>query len=272
MKASVLILGLSLIAGVAYGQSVVVKRSVQDGASTPYDNDYSRSSQVTVMGKIIGIGVSRPTPQMSNNVRFIVQTSGKKHTTYLVEVGPQWFVRSQTAHPKLGQWVRVTGSKISDHGETKILAMQVQLHNHDVLALRRITGIPYWVDLTPPATQDTVAPDAYTTEKTRLAAVGTILAVKTFTINGVQYSGYVVQTSTGPANVIVAPTAYTAPVQTFGLGDNVQVYSPGYYSPVVVLGGNAGRNPYIVSSAMYGGNGTAFIGPGVSYFPGYVPW
>src|ERR1700722_7078689 len=109
MRVSVWLLGLALAAG-APGQSVVVRDTKQAGASTPYDASYSRSSQVTITGKVIGIGVSKPNPAMSNNVRYVVQTLGKKPSTFLVEAGPQWYVNSQKAHPKLGQWIRVTGS------------------------------------------------------------------------------------------------------------------------------------------------------------------
>jgi hypothetical protein len=274
MRAAIYILGLTSIVGMASGQSVVVKKAGQAGTYTPYDGSYSRSSQVTFTGRIVGIGVSKPTPKMSNNVRFIVQTLGKKPKSYLVEAGPQWFVESQTTRPTLGQWVKVTGSKISDHGETKILAQQFQLHNHSVLALRRASGTPYWVDLAAP-NEGEVPPDYYTSNPGHVAAQGTILQAKTFTVNGVQYAGYVVQTANGPANVIVQPPNFGPPTAPFNLGDNVRVFSPGYY-PVVTTGGFVGSNqpanPFIVASSIYGPNGAVMVGPGVSYFPGYVPW
>ena len=91
MRVSVWLLGLALAAG-APGQSVVVRDTKQAGASTPYDASYSRSSQVTITGKVIGIGVSKPNPAMSNNVRYVVQTLGKKPSAaFLVEAGPQWY-------------------------------------------------------------------------------------------------------------------------------------------------------------------------------------
>jgi hypothetical protein len=269
MKASTLVLGWAFLWGIASAQSVQVDHTARSGASTPYDGYYNRSSQVTITGKVVGIGVSKPMSSMPNNVRYIVQTLTKRPASYLVEVGPQWFVNSQKTKPKLGQWIRVTGSRITDRGETKILAMQMELHNHSVLAMRRSTGVPYWVDLTPPVDAQATVPDDYTDEHTRLAAVGTILQARTFNINGMNYAGYVVQTENGPANVIVTPPNYSAPVASFNVGDGVRVFSSGYYPPVLVTGGSG---PYIVSSAIFGGNGNVFVGPGSGFFPGYVPW
>ena len=161
--------------------------------------------------------------------------------------------------PALRSWITA---------ETKILALQMQLHNHDVLALRRLSGVPYWVDLTPPAS-DIAAAD-YAPQSGRLAAEGTILGATTFTINGVQYSGYTVQTANGPANVIVAPPNYNTPIQSFAVGDGVRVFSAGYY-PVIQTGG-FNTQPYIVASSIYGPNGSVFVGPGPGFFPGYTPW
>jgi hypothetical protein len=253
MRRTIVTLGLAVAFGLAAGQTVVVNKETVPGKSSPYDYSYNTASQVSVTGKIVGIGSSKPNHEMPTNTRLIVQTLGKHPSTYLVELGPQWFLSDQPTHPKLGQWVKVTGSKITDHGQTKILAMNVQLHNHDVLALRRANGDPYWVDLSVPA--ETV------TAQSSTPAVGTILSTTTFTIGGVQYPGYVVQTSSGPQNIVmmsdIGQTYMSPPVQSYSLGNdgNIHVIGAGYY-PVLVTGGPFGASPY------------AFAGyPG---FPGYT--
>ncbi len=266
MTRSVSVFGLALLAGVACGQSVVLKDSAQSGSSTPYDTSYSRSSRVTITGKLSGIGISKPSSGMPNNVRYIVQIAGKPPSTVVVEMGPQWFVDSQKTHPRLGQWIRVTGSRVTDKGETKILASQVVLHDHQVLTLRRPSGTPYWVQKNPPPQTNALGTNDYVSEPSRLAAEGTILGTKIFTINGADFIGYTVQTATGPTDVIVAPVNYPRPTK-FNVGDSVQVYSTGYvFAPSFVGTG------LIVGSSVYGGDGTMFIGPGGLVFPGYQHW
>jgi hypothetical protein len=256
-----------VVAGSVYSQTVMVKNSAPAGSSTPYDNYYDRQTQVTVAGRISGIGVSKPAPSMPNNVRLVLQTTGKKPSFLVVELGPRWYVNAQSARLKLGQHVKVTGSKITDNGEIKILASHVAFANHDVLTLRRLSGAPYWVSRTPPTSPDDVSPSEYVSEATRLAAVGTILANRTFDINGVSYAGYVVQTANGPANVLVNPPDFVSPVQSFNVGDNVRVFSSGYVPSTVQVGSN-----YVVASSMYGGDGTVIVGAGGIYFPGYRRW
>lgn len=225
-------LGLALVCGFAAGQTVVVPNTTMPGTSSPYDNAYNLASQVSITGTVVGIGQSKPNQNMPTNTRLIVQTLGRRPTTFLVELGPQWYVGKQPTRPKLGQWVKVIGSKIVDHGQTKILAMSVELHNREVLALRRANGDPYWADMAAP-TQETVA-------KNNAPAVGTILSSTTFDVNGTQYPGYVVQTTTGPQNVVVMPEQqqnyYYPPVQDYHLGGGLNVISGGYW-PVVTTNG-----------------------------------
>ena len=246
MRRTISTLGLSVVFGLAVGQSVVVQGQTMPGKSSPYDYSYNRASQVSVTGTVVGIGSSKPNRNMPTNTRLIVQTLGKHSSTFLVELGPQWFVSEQHTHPKLGQWVKVTGSKITDHGQTKILALMVQMHNHDVLALRRGNGDPFWVDIS--------APTQNLTAQNTTPDVGTILSTTTFNIGGVQYSGYVVQTTTGPQNIVMMPenaqAAYTPPVESYSIGNdgNIHIINAGYY-PVLVTGGPFGATPYAFANS-----------------------
>jgi hypothetical protein len=232
MRRNIGALGLALVCSIAAAQTVNVPSTTQPGTSSPYDTAYNRASQVSLTGTVVGIGASKPNKDMPTNTRLIVQTLGKRSSTVLVELGPQWFVSDQRTRPRLGQWVKVTGSKITDHGQTKILAMNVELHNHDVLALRRPNGTPYWADMS--TSTSTYSAD----NESNTPAIGTILASGTFNVNGSQYQGYVVQTSNGPQNIVVMqqnqPT-YNQPVQSYSMG-GVNVIGGGYW-PVISTGG-----------------------------------
>lgn len=246
MKREIGSLGLALVCGIAVGQTVYVHGTTMPGKSSPYDSSYSLASQVSITGTVVGIGRSKPNHDMPTNTRLVVQALGKKSSSYLVELGPQWFLSDQSTKPKLGQWVKITGSAIIDHGQKKILAKTVQLHNHDVLALRRSNGDPYWADM--------AAPTQTATAQKSNPVIGTILASGSFNVNGVNYPGYIVQTSTGPQNIVMMPenSADYYPLPSYSLVGNIRVIGAGFY-PVVTVGGPWGPNPFVLPTTGYVG-------------------
>jgi hypothetical protein len=203
---------------------------------------------------------------MSRNVRLLVGKTGKRAKVSVVELGPEWYVTSQKAHLRLQERVKVTGAQIVEHGQTKIIASQVVGSDKSVITLRRLDGIPYWVGATPPTNSEVA--ESKPDDSQKLVAQGTILGTKTFTINGVVYSGYVVQTDTGPTNVIVGPVAYANDFSIpFGIGNAVQIFSNG---PVITQGPMLpnGVPSVIYASSIYGDAGTLISGPyGLHFFP-----
>jgi hypothetical protein len=61
---------------------------------------------------------------------------------------------------------------------------------------------------------------------------------------------------------------------SFNVGDNVRVFSDGYFPSNMVIGGpgNVGQT-FVVGSSIYDSNGTIFVGPGGgAFFPGWRRW
>jgi hypothetical protein len=69
------------------------------------------------------------------------------HEGYVsVELGPEWFVKDQTTKLHVNDYVEITGSRMSMNGRPAIIAQSVR-HGHNVLALHRLSGEPYWYAL-----------------------------------------------------------------------------------------------------------------------------
>ena len=217
---------------------------------------YNRNREVTFTGTVTG-KTKGQAPGYAQGVSILVK-SGK--TLREVELGPAWYVGRQQASVGLGQKVTVTGVPLTlDRRQRVILARQIT-RGRSVLALRDRSGMPYWTA----RRSGTVAMSGAAQRMDRRFQ-GTVGNATTFTVNGEEYAGYVVNTPDGPMNVAVAPSWYwNNQPSTFNAGDQVTLYGNSYAgggSARVNTPGSLNGGVFLLNSATYSG-GTFLLRPG----------
>jgi hypothetical protein len=241
-----------LVAGVAHGQAVVVARgSGGYGWDSAYNRLYDRSTQTMFSGKVTGKVKGAPLEGMAEGMAILVKTP--KSGTVQVDVGPTWFVASQVARINVGDSVKVIGSKVRVNGQNVVMARQiVNNKNKRVLALRDLTGAPYW----------SVGREAVAQVPSN-AIGGTILETNTFSIDGTNLVGYVLQTPTGNVNIVTAPQWF--------MDRQDYVLSPGAYVQVVgsQVPYSAGGYVTIADTLYTGNNSLIFRTGGVPVWRGW---
>jgi hypothetical protein len=170
---------------------------------------------------------------MAVGVTLLVRQSKRK--TAQVELGPAWFVDHQVVRIRLGDKVRVAGSRVRVNNEDVILASRVS-RGKSVLALRDSAGMPYW---------DALRPERFVVSSASQPVTGTIESENTFTVDNTPMQGVVVDTPNGPQNVAIAPGWYLRQQEMpFRVGQSITVYST---SPPVRYG-----NLIVANSIGYG--------------------
>ncbi|MHB8634982.1 MAG: hypothetical protein ACYC96_00755 [Fimbriimonadaceae bacterium] len=157
--------------GAASAQVVKVNPGVAGyGKDVFYGGAYDRKTAVSVRAKIRGISrTPGSSPNEAADVALLVSPFsmapdryGKQRMIFSagylnVELGPDWFVNSQTTKLHVNDYVEIIGSRMSIYGKPAIVAQAVR-RRHSVLALRRLNGEPYWYALGNPATTGATAP------------------------------------------------------------------------------------------------------------------
>jgi len=214
MKIEVAI-GLFVAVGTAaLSQTVVVDNRMGGYAyNSPYNRLYNARTQVNFSGVITGIQRAKPMANMDTGVTLLVKNDNGGGTA-VVDLGPAWFVDRQTAKLKTKQHVEIVGSKVFVDGRGVVLAKLVKAGSQ-VLALRRISGRPYW-DIAQPVV---LGPDPNVTEIT-----GTIEAYRIFGDGSDSYSGLVLNTANGALTVDLGPSWFFEPQQfNFQNGNTVTI-------------------------------------------------
>jgi len=227
---------LAVLGAVASAQEIIIP-SGGYGLDSPYNRLYNSRRVTTFEGRVTGKIVSPPMNGMAEAVRLTIRTPNGG--TARVDLGPAWYVDRQIAKVKIGDWVRVTGSKANVNGASLILASQV-VRGKKVLAIRNQVGVPYWI------AYRTTQPEVVNVEPME----GTISSLATFNINNEPYSGYVIDTANGPVNVALAPAwYYTRQDQVYTPGNNIRIYG----GNVVSLSNGANVT---VATSVYGPTGS----------------
>lgn len=211
----------NLTIGIGVTQTVVVDSRMHGYAyNSPYNRLYNLRSQITFDGRITGIQRVEPRNGMSEGVTILVKAPNGG--TAVVELGPTWFVDNQKTKLNLKDQVQVTGSKIMVDGRGVILAKLVKV-GHNVLALRRPEGYPYW-DIAQPVTQ--LPPDPNVIEIT-----GAVDRMTTFGTGPNIASGLVLRTANGLVNIDLGPTWFYEPQAImFNPGARLTILTGGTYS------------------------------------------
>lgn len=162
-----------------------------------FDPDHT----ITFTGRITGIEKVKPKQGNDTEVTLLVRKSDG-NGTFIVDLGPSWYVDHQVAKVKVGTQVQVTGTKAMVDRRGMIVSSQIVLNGKGglVLALRRPNGKAYWIgtevaqNQTPPTGPNVVT--------------GTVTGFQGYTLNNVDYQSAIVQTPAGPAMVDLGPTWY----------------------------------------------------------------
>jgi hypothetical protein len=209
----------------ALPQTVIVDNRMAGYAyNSPYNRLYSLRSQVDFTGIVTGVQTVRPMPGMDPGVTLLVKNDNGGGTA-VVELGPQWFVDRQVTRIKPKQRVQVIGSKVMVDGRGVILAKLVRT-GKEVLALRRVNGVPYWDIAVPVA----LGPDPNVYEIT-----GTVNGVQVIGTGPNATSQVTLQTAGGLVTVDMGPQWFWQPQQ---------VYIANGTSMTVTTGGTFGVDPY----------------------------
>lgn len=217
---------------------------------------YNPRREVSFSGTVTGKTKGRA-PGYAEGMSILVRT-GK--TVREVELGPTWYVGRQQATINLGDKVKVTGVPLVLDGREKVTVARQIMRGHQILALRDNSGMPYW--------DPRRSSSGMVTSNMGSRYQGRINRANTYTINGEQYSGYVVDTDNGPLDVAVAPSWYWNNQPTiFTPGTNVTLYGNG---PVTRVGSTNGYGGVLLlNSATYDG-GTIILNNGASsYYGGF---
>lgn len=157
MKRVALIATLAgVVSGAAFAQAVRINtKDPGYGTDVAFAQVFDPNTKISFKAKVKGVTVTAGGKKgEANSVSYLVKPftmydmgNGKKgyhwQPPITVEVGPEWYVDSQDAKIKPGDYVQIIGSRQTYHGDIEIIASMVR-KNHDVLALRRLSGEPFW--------------------------------------------------------------------------------------------------------------------------------
>jgi len=153
---------VTLVTGAAFGQVVKVDpKKPGFGTDVFYGGAWDRSTVVTFKARIQGISkIPGDLEGQATDQALLVQTFsmapdrfGAERIVFAdgyltVELGPTWFVEDQSTKLKVNDYVEITGSRMVIDGRRVVMAQTVR-HAHNVLALRRLSGTPYWYAFKP---------------------------------------------------------------------------------------------------------------------------
>ncbi len=110
------------------------------GSCLRYCSIYSPNTIETIYGGVVSVDKATPGREMSYGLHLVVK-SGEE--TLSVRLGPVWYMESQGFAIKPNDEVEIKGHRISDRGESAIIAAEVTKGN-DTLKLRDESGLPLW--------------------------------------------------------------------------------------------------------------------------------
>jgi hypothetical protein len=157
----------------AFAQYVVLNsKSPGYGTDVAYSSAYDQHTVVRFKAKVKGLsttpgriaGEATDKALMVRPFTMVTGKDGKKRFLYdtdlvPVELGPEWFVNDQSTKIKLNDYVEITGSRMV-MGGTRVIIAQMVRKGVNVLAVRRMSGEPFWYPTPPTPTAAQVA-EAY---------------------------------------------------------------------------------------------------------------
>lgn len=227
-----------------------------------YNQLYDPRTIVTVNGKVTGIVEDNTIREgYPNSVMLLVKAANGG--TSSVDLGPTWYLQNQREQVKLGDPVKISGSKVFVNNRSFVLAQQL-VKGGRVLYLRELTGFPMWVST---RGKVEVTKNASTTQNPA-ETQGRILGVDTRQgMNGEPAQRFlVVETATGRMNILMGPEWYVANQNMqFQMGENITLRGMPRQVP-----GNP--NMVVVDSLVYGNSVMVIQNGGRPMWLGWDDW
>ena len=102
--------------------------------------DYDLKTVETIGGKVLSIEKTTPAKRRGYWVDLMLQTLNE---TIAVQLGPAWYIDTQTPRIEANDTITVTGSRLTLDGRSAIVAADITKGN-ELLKLRDDNGIPVW--------------------------------------------------------------------------------------------------------------------------------
>ncbi len=138
--------------------------------------------------------------------------------TYVVDVGPTWYVDHKVAKLHVKDYVQITGSKVMVSGHGFVLASQIRVKGLGglVVSLRRSGGRAYWMGTETAQSRSVPAGPKVLT--------GNFTGFNTYSVNNVPYAAGVLRTANRPVTVDLGPEwYYNQQDVVYHVGDGVSV-------------------------------------------------
>lgn len=110
------------------------------GRKSYYNRMYNEKTVIQVTGTITSIEEVVPKKGTSVGIHFILKTEAE---TFVVHLGPKWYLDKQSIQLKIGDKVEIKGSKVTVDSKAIIIAKAV-IRDGVSLNLRDETGKPVW--------------------------------------------------------------------------------------------------------------------------------
>lgn len=110
------------------------------GLCIQYCGIYPSNTIETIYGDVVSVEKTTPGRGISYGVHLAVKTDEE---TFSVRLGPEGYIEDQGFTIKLNDKVEIKGHRISDRGETTIIAAEVK-KGDEKLKLRDESGLPFW--------------------------------------------------------------------------------------------------------------------------------
>jgi hypothetical protein len=230
------------IAICAVANAQAIKVAAHAGATDVWGKYYKSGQKLTFSGRVTGLVKAEPGSGTDNEVTLLVRNK-VGGGTYVVDLGPTWFVDHQVAKIRLKDNVQVTGAKVMVNGHGIVLASQIRVNGQGglVVSLRRPGGRAYWMGTE--IAQSSAVPTGPN------VLTGKFTDFNTYSLNNVTYSEGVLQTDNGRFNVDLGPQWYYGQQDVmYHVGDGVSVVAgPNAFT----IGRNGGVYP---SQSIYMGS------------------
>jgi sporulation protein YlmC with PRC-barrel domain len=112
------------------------------GVNDAYNKKFNKNSVQTVKGFVTDVGNVAPMDGMSEAATITVQTDGNE--SFVVHLGPSWFMQNQDRQFNDGEQVEVTGCRADFNGQQAIMAVEIK-RGEETLKLRDKDGRPAWM-------------------------------------------------------------------------------------------------------------------------------
>ena len=110
------------------------------GAGLPYSRLYEPSSVQTLKGEVVWVKKLVPAEGMADGLHLLLKT---RDESIPVHLGPLWYLERQDLSVGQGDFIEVTGSRVTLEGMPALLAAEIRKPDK-VLLLREANGLPLW--------------------------------------------------------------------------------------------------------------------------------